>query len=174
MKLTIFKPQLPGVMATSRLSPAASQDVFAQKLSALRLATGRPERFVSLCACAIHDKAFQVVYERCEADRPFVIAGIYKDGEGGDDAREAARLRSSKTLPASSIDTTGWRCPHCEDKGGRSIACDKCGTTVCGGRTRAYPGTADVFECRSSCGRRGTLKEAELIKGVEEVRKAKA
>ena len=40
------------------------KNAFEKKLGALRAATGRPERFISLCACALHDRPFAVVYER--------------------------------------------------------------------------------------------------------------
>lgn len=175
MKLTIFRspvqPKASTTPSTTPLTIGASKEAFENKLAALRVATGRPERFISLCACALHDRPFAVVYERCDAARPFTIAGIYRDGEGNDAVSGAARVSGSKALPASAVNTTGWRCPHCQ-AGGRNIACQNCGTTVCGGRTRAYHGTAEVFECRSSCGARGTLQDAESVKGVEEVRKA--
>lgn len=170
MKVTIFNSQLPAKVSATLAPLASSKDEFEKKLAALRVATGRPERFISLCACAVHDKPFAVVYERSDPARPFTISGIYRDGEGDAAASWSAHMSASKTLPASAVDTTGWRCPHCRDSS-RDIACQKCGTTVCGGRTRSYPGTAEVFECRTSCGARGTLKDAESIKGIEEVRK---
>ena len=175
MTLAIFKspvqPKASTTPSTAPLTIGASKEAFEKKLGALRVATGRPERFISLCACALHDRPFAVVYERSDAARPFTITGIYRDGEGKDAASGAARVSGSKTLPASAVDTTGWRCPHCQ-AGGRNIACQNCGATVCGGRTRAYHGTAEVFECRSSCGARGTLQDAKSVKGIEEVRKA--
>lgn len=171
MRLTIFKSPLPALAnANAPTTLAGSKEAFEKKLGALRVATGRPERFISLCACALHDKPFAVVYERSDPTRRFTIAGIYKDGEGHETTSWSAHMSGIKTLPVSDIDTTGWRCPHCQYNG-RSIACDKCGTTVCGGRTRAYHGTAEVFECRESCGARGTLQDARSIKGIEEVRK---
>lgn len=170
MKLTIYKSPVPAKAPAAATSLAASKDAFEKKLAALRVATGRPERFISLCACALHDRPFAVVYERSDASCPFTIAGIYKEGEGNDAALMSARTGGSKTLPVSAVDTTGWCCPHCQCSA-HTIACQKCGTTVCGGRTRAYHGTAEVFECRSSCGARGTLTDAESVKGIEEVRK---
>jgi len=170
MKVTIFNSQLP-VKVSATLAPlAASKEEFEKKLAALRVATGRTERFISLCACAVHDRPFAVVYERSDPARPFTISGIYRDGAGDAAASWSAHKSASKTLPASAVDMTGWRCPHCQNSA-RTVACGKCGTTVCSGRTRSYPGTAEVFECRTSCGARGTLKDAESIKGIEEVRK---
>lgn len=174
MRLTIFNSPVQPHSSTRSTAPttlAGSKEAFEKKLGALRVATGRAERFISLCACALHDKPFAVVYERSDLTRRFTIAGIYKDGEGQDTTSWSAHMSGMKTLPVSAVDTTGWRCPHCQYSG-RSIACQNCGTTVCGGRTRAYHGTAEVFECRSSCGARGTLQDAESVKGIEEVRKA--
>lgn len=66
------------VPATSPARTVASvQESFAQKLDALRKTTGRPERFVSHCACARHDRPFVVVYERTDPTKPFTVAGIH-------------------------------------------------------------------------------------------------
>lgn len=160
MKLTIWQPK----------SPATVDDMksdFARKLGAFRAATGRPERFVTRCACAIHDKGFTVVYERTDPARPFILAGIYKDGEG--DATGSAGAARSRSLPAAEIDHTGWRCPYCG--GDQHIGCHHCHTIVCGGKTHRYPGTGGIFTCRDSCGANGTLEDAEVIKGIEDVRK---
>lgn len=161
MKLTIWEQK----------SSTAVDDLksdFARKVGAFRAATGRPERFVTRCACAIHDRGFTVVYERTDPARPFILTGIYKDGEGESGGSTAASR--SRTLAASEIDHTGWRCPYCANES-HHIACDHCDTTVCGGRTRRYPGTRDVFACRDSCGARGTLIEAPTVEGVEPSRK---
>jgi hypothetical protein len=168
MKLTIFKTQLPERAATNRPTPPASQDDFTRKLATLRAATGRPERFISLCACAVHDKPFTAVYERIDPGRPFILTGIYKDGAG--DATTSEGSARPRSLPASEVDHTGWLCPHCGD--GQYIACGNCKAMVCGGRTRRYPGTAEIFTCRVSCGARGTLIDAATVEGVEPARKS--
>lgn len=160
MKLTIWQSK----------SAATVDDMksdFARKLGAFRAVTGRPERFVTRCACAIHDKGFTVVYERTDPGRPFILAGIYKDGEGDVTGSEGAAR--SRSLPAAEIDHTGWRCPYCGSD--RHIGCHHCHTIVCGGKTHRYPGTGDVFTCRDSCGARGALENAEFIEGSEDVRK---
>lgn len=166
MKLTIFKSPVPAQVSATPSTVGASKDAFERKLGALRVATGRPDRFVSLCACAVHDRPFTVMYERTDPAKPFVITGIYKAGEDGGGAEMPARAGRSRTLAASEIDTTGWRCPHCERKG-INIACGKCGTTICGGRSKAGPGMERVFECRASCGERGTLEDLKTISGAE-------
>lgn len=84
--------------------------------------------------------------ERCDPEQPFAIDGIHRNGEGNDAASASALVGGSKMLPASAVDTT-----------------------VCGGRTRSYHGTAEIFECRTSC---GALQDAQTVKGTEEVRKA--
>lgn len=157
MKLTIWN---------SASSAVSTKEEFEKKLGALRMATGRPDRFVSRCACAVHDKPFSVVHERTDPAKPFIITGIYKDGEGGGATGGASAASRTRALPASEVDSTGWRCPHCASDG-LHIQCDKCGATVCGGRTRTYHGMAPVFACRPSCGARGTLTDAEVIKGID-------
>ncbi|OPF64420.1 hypothetical protein BC358_06195 [Hydrogenophaga sp. H7] len=160
MKLTIWEPKTPATVDDLK-------NDFARKVGAFRAATGRPERFVTRCACAIHDKGFSVAYERTDPARPFILTGIYKDGEG--DSGGSTSASRSRTLPSSEIDHTGWRCPYCANES-HHIACDRCDTTVCGGRTRRYPGTADIFACRESCGARGTLVESKTVGGVEPTR----
>ena len=166
MKLTIFKSPSPSQASAAQPTVAASKEAFEKKLGAMRVATGRPDRFVSLCACAVHDQPFTVVYERTDPAKRFVMAGIYKAGDGGGGADTSARAARSRTLAASEIDTSGWRCPHCESKG-LNVACGKCGTTVCGGRSKVGHGMEHVFECRASCGARGTLEDAQTIRGAE-------
>lgn len=161
MKLTIWNPKTPTTVDDIKSD-------FARKLGAFRAATGRPERFITRCACAIHDKGFTVVYERTDPARPFILTGIYKDGDGEQGGSTSASR--SRTLPSSEIDHTGWRCPYCANAS-HHVDCDRCATTVCGGRTRRYPGTADIFACRDSCGARGTLIEAKAVHGAEGARK---
>lgn len=161
MKLTIWQPKSPGTVDELKSN-------FARKIGAFRTATGRPERFVTRCACAVHDKGFTAVYERTDPARPFILTGIYKDGEG--DATGVAGTERSRTLPASEVDHTGWRCPYCLND--RQINCDECRSTVCGGKTHRYPGTGDIFTCRDSCGARGALIDATTVKGVEPSGKA--
>lgn len=163
MKVTIWQPK-PPVLVDDLKSD------FARKVGAFRAATGRPERFVTRCACAIHDKGFSVVYERNDPAQPFVLTGIYKDGESTE--AFGAGAGRGRTLSPSEVDHTGWRCPYCES--GQHIACDQCRATVCGGKTRRYPGTSDVFTCRASCGARGTLVLALSVTGAELAHKAAA
>lgn len=146
------------------LTVVSSKEAFDRKMGALRAATGRPERLLGLCACALHDRLFTVVYERSDPTTLFTISGIHKDGEAiGAGQGFAASLRR-KTSTA--IDDTGWRCPYCHIEGIR-IACDRCDTTVCGARTRNYGTKAAAFECRPSCGRRSGLAESEFHRVVE-------
>ena len=166
MKLTIFKSPPPSQASTTPPTVAASKEAFEKKLGAMRVATGRPDRFVSLCACAVHDRPFTVVYERTDPAKPFVMTGIYKAGDGVGGADAPAREARSRTLAASEFDTSGWRCPHCDSRG-LNVACGKCGATVCGGRSNAGHGMEHVFECRASCGARGTLEDAQTIRGAE-------
>lgn len=170
MKLTLFKGKAPTTSPARTVSGV--QESFAAKLGALRKATGRPERFVSHCACARHDQPFMVVYERNDPTKPFTIAGIHKGGEAvnGDAPKGSMTLSRAiaprKSVPASDLDTTGWRCPHC-GCAGHVIACDRCGTTVCGGRTVSGPGMESVFNCRPSCNARGTLTNCTVVHGVD-------
>lgn len=163
MKLSIWKQ--PGALVPA--SADSLRESFDKKLGALRAATGRPERFVTRCACAIHDKGFVVVYARTDPARPFIIIGIYKDGEG--DAGGAAGALRSRAVAHADVDSTGWRCPYCGMEG-LHIQCTGCHTIVCSGKTRRYPGTSDIFECRASCGCRGTLEATASLKGFDAVR----
>lgn len=160
MKLTIWEPK-------SSATAEKMKSDFARKLGAFRAATGRPERFVTRCACAIHDKGFTVVYERTDTARPFILTGIYKDGEG--DVAGGTGTARTRTLSASEVDHAGWRCPYCGED--RHINCTGCHTGVCGGKTRRYPGTGDIFTCRDSCGARGTLVDCPSVTGIESTRK---
>ena len=159
MKITIWQPKVPATVGEMK-------DDFAHRLGAFRAATGRPERFVTRCACAVHDKGFTVVYERTDPAQAFIITDIYKDGE--DDAPSSAGATRHRTLPAAEADNTGWACPYCGNE--HQIGCHQCHTTVCGGKTRGYPGTGDIFTCRGSCGARGTLVVAPTVKGIEPAR----
>jgi hypothetical protein len=156
MKLTLWEPK-------SSATAEEMKSDFARKLGAFRAATGRPERFVTRCACAIHDKGFTVVYERTDPARPFILTGIYKDGEG--EVASGTGTARTRTLSASEVDHAGWRCPYCGND--RHIDCTGCHTGVCGGKTRRYPGTGDIFTCRASCGARGTLVECPTVTGTE-------
>lgn len=157
MKLTIFNnTRLPQATRAEK-----RKEEFARKLAAMRTATGRAERFVT--ACALHDRAFTVVYERTDPQQPFTIAGIYKN-EGGNGAGGASRPR---TLSAHDVDSTGWRCPWCGDTT-TIMQCTSCRTTVCGGRVKRAPGTEPVFQCRPSCGARSTMADAETVTGIDD------
>jgi hypothetical protein len=155
MKLTTWK---------ARQAPTATDDDFEAKLGALRLATGQADRFVSRCACAVHDKPFTVMYERAEVGGPFVITGIHREGIG--DAAGGNTAARSRSVPSTDVDQTGWRCPYCAN-GSHQVLCGRCGVTVCGGRTRRYPDTGDVFSCRPSCGSRGTLEPLKSVNGYD-------
>lgn len=117
MKLTLWKGKAPATSPARTVEDV--QDDFAAKLGALRKATGRPERFVSHCACALHDRPFVVVYERTDPAKPFMIAGIYKDRAEAvvdtekDSLHALPSAGNRRSVPAAEIDTAGWRCPHC-------------------------------------------------------------
>lgn len=175
MKLTVQKgkDRLPAM--TSGRAVTAAQESFAEKLAALRKATGRPERFVSECMCALHDQPFTVVYERIDTAKPFTISGIHAGSAQGscNVGKEGTGLfsfrQARKSVAAADIDMTGWLCPHC-GCADHVVACQSCGTTVCGGRTVRGHGREDVFNCRPSCGARGTLMDASIVHGVDGAR----
>ena len=171
MSLTIFKGKLPAQTTVTATGDVTS-DSFDKKLGALRYALGRPERFVTRCACAIHDKPFTVVYERIDPSR-LIITGIFKDGDGEGVAEvKAGGQTKRREVPAAEVDHAGWRCPFCGNE--QHVGCHRCRATVCGGKTRRYPGTSDVFTCRASCGARGTLIDAPTVEGVEPTRNVQA
>ena len=175
MKLTLWKGKAPAT--GSARTVASVQESFAEKLGRLRKATGRPERFVSHCACALHDRPFVVVYERTDPTMSFTLASVHTDG---DDMNVEVRKESMnlfrlgpprKSVAAAELDLTGWRCPHC-GCADYVIACQSCGTTVCGGRTVSGPGRTEVFHCRASCGAHGSLTDSTVVHGVDGTRKA--
>lgn len=159
MKLTTYRNK--ALPQTTRA--VDRKEEFARKLAAMRSATGKAERFVTACACAVHDKPFSVVYERTDPQQPFTIAGIHKN-ESGDGAGGASRPR---TLAAHEIDSTGWQCPWCGDAS-TIMQCGSCHTTVCGGRVKRAPGAEPVFQCRPSCGARSTMRDAETVTGTDD------
>lgn len=160
MKLTIFKDKSP-VPRDNRA--VARKQEFVRKVAAIRAATGKAERFATACACAIHDKPFSVLYERTDPEKPFTIAGIYKNEDGN----SAGTIdRRPRTLAAHEVDETGWRCPWCGDIS-IVMQCPDCRTTVCGGRVTRAPGAQPVFTCRPSCGARCTMMKAETVTGSE-------
>lgn len=157
MKLTIFKDRAKNPPDSAE----ARKKAFAEKVAALRAATGKAERFVMACACAIHDKPFSVLFERTDPQRPFTIAGIVKDEEG----HGTGGASRPRRLDAREIDATGWRCPWCGDTS-TIMQCPACRTAVCGGRVEPVPGAIGVFACRPSCGKRVTMVKAETVDGA--------
>lgn len=141
---------------------------FAQKIAALRTATGKVERFITPCACALHDKPFSVVYERTDPDKRFTIARIEKPESGNGSGGPGVTASRPRTLSAHEVDETGWRCPWCGDTS-TIMQCPDCATTVCGGRVKRAPGAQPVFVCRPSCGARYTMVKADTITGAEDV-----
>lgn len=135
------------------------QGEFARKVAAFRKATGKPEQFVLQCACAVHDAGFSVLFERFGPQERFRIAAIEKDGAAGDSSGVPRR----KSIKVEEIDDAGWKCPHCGNAGGY-VQCSGCNTIICGSSVRSVPG-ADIFNCRVSCGRTGSLIPLEEVSG---------
>ncbi len=129
-----------------------------QKIAALRKATGRPERFILNCACAVKDKGFSVIMERFDDKVPFTIASTVTEAGDSSGASPAPR-----TLKASDVDFTGWKCPFCGDTGG-TVSCQGCNTVICSGRVRREDGSR-MFHCRDSCGLSSALSPVQEIRG---------
>lgn len=145
--MTWLIPRKKGSAPASRQAPApVDAEAFASKLTNFRRLTATPERFVTCCACARHDRAFVVVYERFDLTQPFRIASITKECGGS----AALSVASVRTVDMEQIDSSGWRCPWCDDATGL-VACSGCGTFVCRGRTDNVDGR-ERFSCRPSCG----------------------
>lgn len=124
---------------------------FARKLAAFRKSTGKSERFVLPCACAVQDAGFIVLFERVDPNDKFRITAI-----------ETEPVRSTangtphpRILNPDDIDTGGWRCPHCGDTSG-FVLCGRCRMVICGRSVRSVAGTEE-FACRPSCGATGSL-----------------
>ena len=152
MKLTLW-----------RKTSSLTDEEFEAKRGALRLATGQADRFVSLCACAVHDKPFTVLFERTDAGKPFVIAAIECGESGGSNERGRAAT-GNRRIRSSDVDSTGLRCPYCGNAS-HHVLCGRCGVTVCGGRTHPSR-TGDLFTCRASCGASGTIRQLDVVTGT--------
>ncbi len=169
MKLTPWKESAEGTAKGQTV--VVQKDNFAAKLGALRKATGRPERFVTPCRCAVHDRPFMVVYERFDRAERFTVARINLDSEEMECSvrhplfQRLGVVADIRRVPAAEIDLSGWKCPHC-GAADLVIDCQDCGVTVCGGRTAHAPGKESIFNCRPSCGARGSLMDSSDVKGV--------
>ena len=143
-------------------APDATDAAFRAKVARFREQHGLPERFVLSCACAKTDQPFRVIFERFHSNSAFRIAAIEKaEGSGG-----AAGAPAVKSLPAGDVSFANWLCPWCADKH-YAVQCDRCRTTVCGGRVSVHAGQQH-FICRASCGARGMLIDSTKIHGSEE------
>lgn len=143
----------------------ARKDSFAEKVKAFRVATGKLERFTTECACALHDKAFLITYERAGPAEKWRIGAIDKivgqerRGGGGESAKP--RLLD---VPLEDVDETGWACPWCQCSSD-FVYCTQCSTFVCARRVREEEGQRK-FRCRDSCGASGLLGPLVSMKGT--------
>ncbi|MCW5625506.1 MAG: hypothetical protein KIT73_12390, partial [Burkholderiales bacterium] len=149
------------VVVPKRDSNSREQQSFSEKLKAFRKATGTPEKFLVVCACARYDAPFTVRFERFGPEDRFQIVAICADGGTG--TAKAAQKR--RVLRAEEIDDAGWRCPHCGNDRGY-VHCGQCQTIVCGSGIQELIGSRR-FVCRPSCGETGSLTSLTEVTGTD-------
>lgn len=147
------------ILKRNSVHVASERAQFDRRVAALRVATGKPERFVVQCACAVYDAGFSVLFERFGSHERFRIAAIEKDGAAG----ASGGVPRRRSIRVEEIDDAGWKCPHCGNAGDY-VHCGGCNTIICGSSVRSVPGTK-VFNCRASCGRTGSLVPLEEVSG---------
>lgn len=138
------------------------QNDYDRKMARLRQSTGTPEKFVLSCACALHDKPFIAAMERFDSRQPYKVAAIVsvKQSESG---AFAGALRV-KNIPVEMADTSNWKCLWCGNRD--FIVCHDCDAIVCGAKKWREDGL-EWFECRDSCGARGSLQPLHEVRGHE-------
>jgi hypothetical protein len=158
-----------GKTQASRETPgAARRDEFANKVAALRKATGTMESRIVPCRCARTGLPFSLLFERLSPAHRFQIARIDKDDGPVAPAKEGFGLFGHKPAQqaygAGEFDWAGYLCPHCGDRSGL-VYCNECGETVCGGRVRSLPDGGQAFACHDGCGATGGIGPARHVHG---------
>ena len=132
------------IATTKKVQLAAQQSSFAQKVQAMRVATGKVESRRVNFRCACTSAGFHADFERANPTERFRIARIEKEiaasapaGFGG--GFGLTRPRSNTAFDYREFDTTGWHCPWCNRCDG-FVHCTDCGENVCKARTTTRAG----------------------------------
>jgi len=152
---------------------ASRQSSFAQKVQAMRVATGKVESRRVYFKCASTSGGFYADFERTNPAERFKIARIEKEVPAAEASGFAAglaaslsakRSRTNSVFECSEMDSQGLYCPWCNAKGG-FVHCTDCGGNVCRGRTMTRADGTDWFTCDPTCGATGTLGPLKEVHG---------
>ena len=152
---------------------ASRQSSFAQKVQAMRVATGKVESRRVYFKCARTSGGFHADFERTNPAEKFKVARIEKEIPATETSGFAASLaasfsakrsRANSAFDCSEMDTHGLHCPWCGARGG-FVHCQDCGENVCRGRTVTRSDGTDWFTCDPGCGATGTLAPLKKMQG---------
>jgi hypothetical protein len=115
----------------------------AQPAETHNLAVGASDRVKLDCVCAIHDKPYQMVFEREASGRYRWVASIKLIEQG---ARSGSGRGGAAALQDILVEHLPSETP-CAWCGNSSFHHCRCNSLVCGGRMRG-----ETFVCRTSCG----------------------
>ena len=163
----------PPAVADKKAQLASRQNGFAQKVQALRVATGKIESRRVYFRCACTSGGFYADFERMNPAERFRIARIERETPAAQAATPAgvaggfglARRRADTAFDYQEFDTSGWHCPWC-NIGGIFVHCCSCGENVCQGKTTVRPDGKEWFICHPGCGTAGTLTQTDKIHGA--------
>jgi hypothetical protein len=152
-------------------NPALAQNKEAMKdrLTAMRLQAGIPDRRVLHFTCSVTGKGFSISFKRQSANHRFQIEAT--EGAAGNAGGLLGKLFGTPEEPAQSFainefDCAGFVCPHCGHRQTIDAAdffqCG-CNRLLCGGRITVMNGVTR-YACHDSCGNSGVLGAA--IKSV--------
>lgn len=157
-----FARAAPGRLTrpTEPPQPAAEADTAAKPNRPEKPAEGGKLLNVPMI-CTVVDSAFALTFRTSRGlfGGRYKLDGIVKEVGAGEGAS------ASLTVPVSSIDWSGIKCPHC-GAACRPIRCGKCGRLACDGRVTS--GTPLYFQCSPSCGGGGLAAgKLETVTGSE-------
>ena len=156
---------------------AARKDSFAQKVQAMRVATGKIESRRLYFRCTATSQGFHADFERTNPNERFRIARIEKElpatnTSGGFMAGLGFKCtRSGTAFDSREFDTIGWYCPWCKNYDG-FVCCTDCGENVCKARTTKRADGEEWFICTPACGGTGTLITADKVYGAAAARRS--
>lgn len=160
------------IATTKKAQLAAQQKSFAQKVQALRAATGKIESRRVHFRCARTSGGFYADFERMNPGERFRIARIERDvPAAGKSAGFMAGIglkpaRADTAFDHREFDTSGWYCPWC-NLHGIFVHCGACGENVCKARTTTRADGEEWFICTPACGNAGTLTQTDKIHGTK-------
>ncbi|WP_157182362.1 hypothetical protein [Methylobacterium sp. WSM2598] len=133
------------------------------QLAKLRERTGKPVRLILPLACGVHDREFLGTFSRYSPDQKFKCESIepVKKAPIIDRLKALLKGKRAETAPADDVLLDDVACPRCGTLDVWTL-CYRCNSFVCNGRRAA----SGYYECRDSCGGRGTTKPLVTIDGA--------